>query len=85
MDAAEVRPFPPPLPSAVLTIGGVRHTFVDAAVFDIRFRSPILWDFFETLPMRSKKWLEIFLNAPIPLSQNHADIAQNNLEYIMSI
>ena len=42
MDAAEVRPFPPPLPSAVLTIGGVRHTFVDAAVFDIRFRSPIL-------------------------------------------
>ena len=42
IDAAEVRPFPPPLPSAVLTIGGVRHTFVDAAVFDIIFRSPIL-------------------------------------------
>ena len=41
IDAAEVRPFPPPLPSAVLTIGGVRHTFVDAAVFDIIFRSPI--------------------------------------------
>ena len=42
IDAAELRPFPPPLPSAVLTIGGVRHTFVDAAVFDIIFRSPIL-------------------------------------------
>ena len=41
IDAAEVRPFPPPLPSVVLTIGGVRHTFVDAAVFDIIFRSPI--------------------------------------------
>ena len=41
IDAAEVGPFPPPLPRAVLTIGGVRHTFVDAAVFDIIFRSPI--------------------------------------------
>ena len=55
IDAAEVGPFPPPLPRAVLTIGGVRHTFVDAAVLDIIFRSPILWDFFETLPVRSKK------------------------------
>ena len=49
-DIEEFCKLPGFFPISVLIIGGVRHTFVVAVVFGNKFRSAMIWDFFDALP-----------------------------------